>query len=162
MTAPTAISVVDFEALAEEVQECGIYGDHGGKVVAFITQHECWEGFACEFHLKLVREYLKDVDSRIVSGETTDALRLAIQGTQLMNHGFIQLPMEAAHRDFLLAVRSGGFTKEQVTVLLDNEFIPTLKNAIEQSTLPDKPDYDVINDWLTETHLRWWQEKGLV
>jgi len=86
------------------------------------------------------------------------ALRLAIQGTQLMNDHYIELPMNNANRAFLLNVRSGVYSKEAVTQLLDETYIPTLKTATENSTLPEKPDYQKINDWLSEVYQDFWFE----
>lgn len=88
------------------------------------------------------------------------ALRLAIQGTELMVQGSITLPMDPANQQFLLGVRGGHCTKEWVTRELDEAYIPTLKDAIERSTLPDQPDYEAINRWLTKVHLQFWEERS--
>lgn len=90
------------------------------------------------------------------------ALRLAIQGSELMTYGTITLPMEDRHREFLLDVRGGGLTKEQVTNLLDSVHIPHLKRSIEQSTLPDHPNHGLIETWLDETYQRFWVGKGWI
>lgn len=88
------------------------------------------------------------------------ALRLAIQGTELMDHHTITLPMNRIVRENLLAVRNGSMTKEECTHALDAFWIPRLKRAIESSTLPEKPDYTAINEWLSAMYLRFWREKG--
>lgn len=87
------------------------------------------------------------------------ALRLAIQGAQLMSTGEILLPMSDGNRDFLLRVRNGEYSKEQVTRYLDERYIPSLNRAIEFSHLPAEPDYDQINRWLSDIYLKFWNEK---
>lgn len=89
------------------------------------------------------------------------AIRLAIQGTELMETGTITLPMANYNRTLLLAVRNGAYSKEKVTEELDHYYIPKLKDKIENSSLPDKPDTERINDWLTDTYTTWWAWKGL-
>lgn len=84
------------------------------------------------------------------------ALRLAMQGAELMNTGSITLPMFPDTRAFLLKVRAGGYTKGNVTAMLDEVFIPQLKAATERSSLPEKPDYQKINDWLVRTYQDFW------
>lgn len=90
------------------------------------------------------------------------AIRLAIQGIQLMRDGTIELPMYDTHREFLLGVRSGRHTKEEVTEMLDGHYIPKLRQATELSFLPDKPDTERINRWLADTYISWWNWKGLL
>lgn len=84
------------------------------------------------------------------------ALRLAIQGKQVMDHQNIIVPMLDDTRTFLLKVRAGGYTKENVIAMLDEVFIPQLKAATERSSLPEKPDYQKINDWLVQTYQDFW------
>lgn len=84
------------------------------------------------------------------------ALRLAIQGQELMDTGEIFLPMRDCNREFLLRVRNGEFSKEEVTKRLDERYIPDLKQSIEASSLPEKPDYNVINEWLVEQYETFW------
>lgn len=90
------------------------------------------------------------------------ALRLAIQGEELMEDQTITLPMKDGVRTFLLKVRNGEYSKENVTAMLDEVFIPRLKESIENSTLPDKPDMERINNWLTGSYTAWWRWKGLI
>jgi predicted nucleotidyltransferase len=88
------------------------------------------------------------------------ALRLAIQGAELMSTGSITLPMTAEHREFLLAVRTGGYTKDEVIARLD-DFEHALVRATEDSRLPERPDHDAIDAWLVRTHREWWEAKEL-
>jgi hypothetical protein len=86
------------------------------------------------------------------------ALRLAMQGIELMASGTITLPMPASNREFLLRVRNGEFSKEWVTSALDNTWIPDLKHAIERSALPDHPNCGAIDDLLIDMHWRFWTQ----
>lgn len=88
------------------------------------------------------------------------ALRLAIQGKQLMDSQHIQLPMTPDDRQFLLAVRHGEFTREWVIDEVDRR-IALLKTAIEMSRLPDDPDYPAINQWMASFQRHWWDKNGL-
>jgi uncharacterized protein len=88
------------------------------------------------------------------------ALRLAIQGAELMEAGTITLPMPDADRRHLLDVRTGGLTKERIIAELD-EREQGLIDAIEVSALPDRPDDDAINAWLIDAHREWWAIRGL-
>ncbi|AER25603.1 nucleotidyl transferase [Mycobacterium phage MoMoMixon] len=90
------------------------------------------------------------------------ALRLAIQGAELMKHRTITLPMCDEDREYLLRVRGGEFTKEDVTWVLDQVFIPTLKRSIEQSTLPEQPEWRYINHLLVQLHQEYWTDHGWV
>lgn len=87
------------------------------------------------------------------------ALRLAIQGTQLMSDHHIELPMLDDDRAFLLDVRQGKYTKSQVTATLESRE-HTLQSAIAESTLPDRPNYDLINNTLARWHRQYWDEHG--
>jgi uncharacterized protein len=88
------------------------------------------------------------------------ALRLAIQGAELMDTGAITLPMAAEHREFLLAVRTGGYSKDEVIAQLDQR-VEALVRAMEDSRLPEAPDYAAVNAWLIRTHRAWWERRGL-
>jgi predicted nucleotidyltransferase len=83
------------------------------------------------------------------------SLRLAIQGSELMDTGSITLPMTDEHRAHLLAVRTGGFSKDDVVAQLD-EREAALVRATEGSRLPEHADRDAINAWLIDAHRAWW------
>ena len=87
------------------------------------------------------------------------AMRLAIQGRELMRTGRINLPMLEPHREYLLAIRNGEYSKETVTTELD-AYVFLLEQSIINSDWPDKPDTERINNWLTTTYLKWWSWKG--
>ena len=88
------------------------------------------------------------------------ALRLAIQGAELMATGTITLPMADEHREYLLAVRTGGYSKGEVIAQLD-EREQALIHATENSRLPERPDHEAIDAWLVRTYRQWWDQNGL-
>jgi hypothetical protein len=88
------------------------------------------------------------------------ALRLAIQGKQLMDHQRIDLPMHDSDREFLLEVRHGQHTREWV-IDETHRRIDLLKAAIAESRLPEHADRKAISEWMTAFQRAWWYEKHL-
>lgn len=88
------------------------------------------------------------------------ALRLAIQGKQLMDDQHIDLPMRDADREFLLDVRHGKYSREWV-IDETHRRIDLLRTAIGQSRLPEQADRAAISGWMTSFQRAWWLEKRL-
>lgn len=88
------------------------------------------------------------------------ALRLAIQGKQLMDDRRIDLPMRDEDREFLLDVRHGQYSREWV-IDETHRRIDLLKAAISNSRLPEKPDRSEISGWMTGFQRAWWEDNGL-
>lgn len=88
------------------------------------------------------------------------ALRLAIQGKQLMDYQHIELPMLDADREFLLDVRHGKYSREWVLAETHRR-IDLLKVAIANSPLPEHADRVAISAWMTDLQRAWWEERGL-
>lgn len=89
------------------------------------------------------------------------ALRLGLQGIELLLNGSITLPMEPEHRSFLKDVRLGKWTQQQVLEEIDylaNE-LAALKDS---ANVPDKPDYTLLNRWLVEGYQYWWASRSLI
>lgn len=84
------------------------------------------------------------------------ALRLAIQGRELMTTGVITLPMTPQNREFLLDVRQGKYTKDDVIERLDG-LTHKLMAETEAADLPEWPDYGRINGWLADLYRQWWE-----
>ncbi|QSM01098.1 nucleotidyl transferase [Mycobacterium phage Nanosmite] len=89
------------------------------------------------------------------------ALRLAIQGAELMDYHDITLPMNRDHSGYLLAVRRGAYPLEVVLEDL-RDYTENLREAIVLSSLPEAPDYEDINNWLIGLHYHHWKSKGLL
>lgn len=88
------------------------------------------------------------------------ALRLAIQGKQLMDRRYIDLPMPDDDREFLLDVRHGRYTREWV---IEETYrrVGLLEAAIAESRLPEKSDRDEISAWMTAFQRAWWEQNGI-
>lgn len=54
-------------------------------------------------------------------------------------------------------MRGGLYTRE-VLQELHRHGMEQLRESIESSDLPEKPDFELINDWLAEVHMWWWQK----
>lgn len=82
-------------------------------------------------------------------------VRLGLQGSELLSTGKLTLPIANPCREWLIDVRKGKHSLKDVleyTEVLENE----IKALRFRSDLPirDEPDYDVLNDWLINAHLR--------
>lgn len=89
------------------------------------------------------------------------ALRIAMQGIELMKTGQLEMPMDPFRRKYLTDVRLGKYTQSEVLHklgLLESD----LMDAGETSALPKVVDTDYVNYWLTDVYVKFWQEKGLI
>lgn len=84
-------------------------------------------------------------------------IRLGFQGIDYMNTGAFPIPMLEEQRDYILAVRKGEVSEQEVLTRA-GELEAELKDAIDCSTLPEQPAYDVINEWLVMTYQDFWEE----
>lgn len=82
-------------------------------------------------------------------------IRLGYQGLELMTTGHMSLPMLEEHRADVLAVRTGQWTLERV-LSRAGELERDLRDSVDTSPLPDGPDEDAINDFLSEAYCRAW------
>lgn len=89
------------------------------------------------------------------------ALRLGLQGIELMRDGAITLPMRAVDREWLLRVRRGELTFDEVS-----EALTGLRFGLEltagQSDLPEEPYWDEISELCHEVYLSAWREWEMV
>ncbi|ASR87072.1 nucleotidyltransferase [Mycobacterium phage Krypton555] len=87
------------------------------------------------------------------------AIRLLIQGHEMLTHQTMTMPMHDLARDFLLSVRNGELSEARAL-----EEIVYWRERIEEagqtSKLPLRPDMDVVNDWLVNVHRRVWYFQG--
>lgn len=83
------------------------------------------------------------------------ALRLGLQGVELLSTGRITLPVPQPHRDHLRAVRHGDITLPEVLADIDNAERALL--ALRDSpAVPEHPDHAWVNTWLHHAHLDYW------
>lgn len=86
------------------------------------------------------------------------ALRLGLQGIELMQTGQMTLPMTPSQIMYLNRVREGGSTLTEV--LRDIEGLDAqLKSAYDKSPLPEHPNYAAIDKFLVAEHLHRWQRQ---
>lgn len=78
------------------------------------------------------------------------ALRLELHGIEVMTNGFIELPI-SKHKDLLLAIRYGEVAYEDVLRMLTEHEAKLIK-AIEETTLPDKPQISQIHRLMRHAH----------
>lgn len=83
------------------------------------------------------------------------ALRLGIQGVELMVTKRLTLPMEPCHREFLLAVRRGEVPIKEVIAQLQQKRW-RIESAIQETDLPSHPNEAAVDAWLIEHQLAFW------
>lgn len=86
------------------------------------------------------------------------AVRLGLQGVELLTDGRITLPIPEPSRTWLHDLRIGKVDKQTVLdaiELLRNELVA----RTESSDLPDRCDYDQLNRWLIGVYRDWWNER---
>lgn len=82
-------------------------------------------------------------------------LRLGYQGIELLNTGRVTLPMPEEPRSFLLGVRQGHSTTQEVLTRA-GELEAELKDLLDASPLPPTPDYSFVQDWMLEVYWSQW------
>jgi uncharacterized protein len=83
------------------------------------------------------------------------ALRLGVQGTELLTTGRITLPVPEPHRAYLLRVRRGEIPLEEVIAAV-NAAEQTLHELRTSTAVPDQPDRAWVNSWLHRSYEEYW------
>jgi predicted nucleotidyltransferase len=83
-------------------------------------------------------------------------LRLGLQGVELMDTGAIELPMKPKNIEYLLAVRSGDVSLDEVFASADRLAV-LLEDAINNSRLPEFANYSKVNNLLTTIYEETWK-----
>lgn len=83
------------------------------------------------------------------------ALRLGIQGIELLTTGRITLPVPEPDRNYLRQIRRGEVPHDEVVAAIHTaeEQLVVLQNS---SGLPDEPDRRWVDEWLHRSHLEFW------
>lgn len=82
-------------------------------------------------------------------------LRLGFQGVELLRDGYLSLPMTGDLQDFLMNVRNGYVPLNDILrVATDLEH--ELKNLLDTSVLPEKPDDEGMEKWVIDTYRERW------
>ena len=83
------------------------------------------------------------------------ALRLGLQGVELLSTGRITLPVPQPHRDYLRSIRHGQIPLAEVLAAIDDA--ERLLGGLRDSpAVPDRPDHGWVNAWLHRAHLDYW------
>jgi hypothetical protein len=86
------------------------------------------------------------------------ALRLGIQALEIAEHGRLTLPMPAADRDRVLAMKTGAHaTTPEALAAIDavrSQLVAVLESG--RTALPERPDVDRISAWSVSAHQRHW------
>ncbi|BCP41411.1 hypothetical protein MINTMi27_15040 [Mycobacterium intracellulare] len=87
------------------------------------------------------------------------AVRLGVQGVELLTTGNITLPMPEPYRTDLTRMRKGCYTKERALALIDDLYaeLDRLTNTVD---LPDSADMKKLNAWLIDIYTRWWRNSA--
>jgi hypothetical protein len=89
-------------------------------------------------------------------------VRLGYQGVELMRTGNITLPMPEYERQVVMDVREGRCAMEVALAIAEDaeeELSRLLEPGHRESPLPEQPDYNWANAWLTETYRDYWAGK---
>jgi hypothetical protein len=85
------------------------------------------------------------------------ALRLGVQGVELLSTGRITLPVPEPHLSYLRAVRRGDVPLDEVVNAV-SEAEAKLIELRESSSLPAEPDRAWVDGWLHRSYLDYWAQ----
>jgi hypothetical protein len=83
------------------------------------------------------------------------ALRLGLQGIELLTTGRITLPVPEPHRRYLRSIRRGERQRAEVLDAV-SETEARLAQLRDSAFLADQPDRHWVDDWLHRSYLGFW------
>ena len=83
------------------------------------------------------------------------AVRLGLQGIELMKHGKYTLPFEGEEREMLLSIRNGEKDKGEAIELIE-KYSRVLKDTMSETDQPKDPDLQRINGLLHKAYTTEW------
>lgn len=89
------------------------------------------------------------------------AIRLGLQGIELLNTGGITLPMPEPHRSTLIDLRQGLYSKQYALDWID-DLADDLNHLMGKVDLPDQVSSAALNSWLVNMYMNWWDEAGSI
>lgn len=124
---------------------------HGDRILGYLSQQR--RDIMGQQRPELVEAHGYDTKSAY------HALRIALQGWELLTNGEIRMPMLEHHRETLLKVRQGYYSLDKML-----EKIATAEADLALATkrslrLSERIDYDAINAWLSEFYQRFWENR---
>lgn len=84
------------------------------------------------------------------------AIRLGLQGIELLETGHITLPMSDPHRSTLIELRKGAYSRQYALDWID-DLQDRLAVLTETVDLPEHADMIKLNRWLMDTYTDWWK-----
>jgi len=84
------------------------------------------------------------------------ALRLGVQGVELLTTGRISLPVPEPDLSYLRAIRRGEVELSEVLAAVENAENRLIELS-EASSVPDEPDRAWVDAWLHRSHLDYWE-----
>lgn len=86
-------------------------------------------------------------------------IRLGFQGLEVMQTGTLSLPMREAEREYVIAIRTGKITLNEV-LQRAGELERELKDSLGHGPLPPQPDWDGIDEFLIYSYqVQWLKQK---
>jgi hypothetical protein len=83
------------------------------------------------------------------------ALRLGLQGIELLSTGRITLPVPGPHRGYLRSIRRGEVPLDEVLdAITDSE--DQLARLRDSAAVPGQPDRSWVDDWLHRSYVDFW------
>jgi hypothetical protein len=98
--------------------------------------------------------------ARVPNGTGGHALRLGLQGIELLSTGRITLPVPEPHRAYLRSIRCGERPLGEVLgAITDAE--EQLARLRDSPAIPGQPDHRWVDDWLHRSYLNFWSRTQL-
>lgn len=83
-------------------------------------------------------------------------IRLGLQGVEYLATGRLTLPMGERCRGYILSVRRGEIPLEEI-IKKANELESQIRHLTGRGPLPEKPDYDSVQQFLVKTYMNYWE-----
>jgi hypothetical protein len=87
------------------------------------------------------------------------ALRLGVQGVELLTAGRITVPVPEPHRAYLRSIRRGEVPLHEVLAAVEDAE-RELTRLREQSAVPPEPDRQWVDEWLHRSYLEFWSQRS--
>jgi uncharacterized protein len=91
----------------------------------------------------------------------THLVRLGMQGAQLMSTGRLEFPLGGGDLDLLRSIRSNMYTMDKI-IAYAQRYENMIREYVSENTarLPERPDYEVIENWLISVYKKVWNENS--
>jgi hypothetical protein len=83
------------------------------------------------------------------------ALRLGLQGIELLSTGRVTLPVPEPHREYLRSIRRGERPLDEVLDAI-SDIEDQLARLRDSAAIPGQPDRSWVDDWLHRSYMNFW------